>query len=249
MGDIFNEIVIFLEEYYVYVIGVGLILVLMLVGLLASRKKAKKGDQNNETMANINEVKTGSINDVAATVQNDVMQPTDVVTFSEEKPSETTEQPANASIPTEPQAAPEVAPSPNPEPAATPVDNPIENVMPTNNVEPSPIEEERPINENAQETIPMFNATNTIPTNEGALGENNFVTPIVEENQSLEEITPVEDDRFDKTEVIDFSTEAAEKPEDIKPAQATPFIIDDSQFNVNQNTLNGDNDSDEVPKV
>lgn len=247
MGDFFNEIVIFLEEYYVYVIGVGLILVLMLVGLLASRKKAKKGAQNEEPMANINEVNTGSINDVADTVQNDAMQPTNVVTFPEDNSSDTMEKPADVPTTIEPQAAPEVAPSPVAEPIITQVSN--DNAIPANDTTALSMSEANPTDVIASDAIPMSSASIESVSNEDVIADTTVVKPIVEENKSLEEITPVEEDRFDKTEIIDFSTATAEKPEDIKPVEARPFIIDDSQFANSQNMLNGENDSDEVPKV
>ncbi|MGI6329410.1 MAG: hypothetical protein ACOXZR_00930 [Bacilli bacterium] len=62
-----DEILIFLSENYFYVIGIGLVLIFILIGFLSSRKGAKNKNQNieQETMANINEVNTGEIDQVA----------------------------------------------------------------------------------------------------------------------------------------------------------------------------------------
>jgi hypothetical protein len=89
---------------------------------------------------------------------------------------------------------------------------------------------------------------NTEPVvNQSVANNANAVTPIVEDNKILEEVTPVEDDKFDKTEIIDFSslepTSEAEKPIDIKPINFTPFVVDQSQFGDTDNILNGETSS------
>lgn len=218
MGDFFNEVVIFLEEYYVYVIGVGLIIILMLIGLLASKRKARKEAKAEGTMANINDVNTGSINDVADTLQSNVMQPVDVVTFPENNASAVSEETATPSTP-------EVASTPVVEPVVTepvaPIATPISNVT-------------APVSEVATPVSPIATPVQT-PTNTA-----NTVTvkPIVEEAKPLTEVTPVDEDKFDKTEIIDFSSlEPAKpvvepaKPADVKPTNFTPFVVDKSQFN------------------
>lgn len=220
MGDFFNEVVIFLEEYYVYVIGVGLILVLMLVGLLASKRKARKETKSEDSMANINDVNTGSINDVANTLQSDVMQPVDVVTFLEEKPSVI----SNESVAP---IVPEAVPTSSMWAEASEPIAPI--VAPTNSTPfvATPI------------VAPVSSTMVATPVASGIVNEDiNTVKPIIKE------IKPVDVDRFDKTEIIDFSSIEPAKPVDFKP-----FIIDKSQYADTDNILNGENSSLEEPKI
>jgi hypothetical protein len=215
MGDFFNEVVIFLEDNYVYVIGVGLIIILMLIGLLASRRKARKNAKEEEPMANINEVNTGSINDVANTLQSDVMQPVDVVTFPEN----------NEPI------VKEVTPQPiAPEVPSTPVYNSVvEPVTPIVN-EPSFVN---------QTTEPLTN-TSTY---------NSTVEPIVDAYKPVEEVKPVADDDFDKTKIIDFAPLQPTTPSDTREDNVVPFIVDKSQYNDTDTMLNGEDSSNETPRV
>jgi hypothetical protein len=219
MGDFFNEVVIFLEDNYVYVIGVGLIIILMLIGLLASRRKARKNAKEEEPMANINEVNTGSINDVANTLQSDVMQPVDVVTFPEN----------NEPI------VKEVTPQPiAPEVPSTPVYNSV-------NIEPiTPIVNEPSfVNPTTVEPIANTFTNSTAST----------VQPIVEAYSPVEEVKPVVDDDFDKTEVIDFSPLQPVTPSDTREDNVVPFIVDKSQYNDTDSMLNGEDSSNETPRV
>jgi len=225
MGDFFNEVVIFLEEYYVYVIGVGLIIILMLIGLLASKRKARKEAHAEGTMANINDVNTGNINDVADTLQNNVMQPVDVVTFPESNApavSEETIAPSTPEVASTPAVESVVA-----EPVA-PIATPISNVAtPINNVVTPVSDVATPVSPIATPVEPLTNNTDTVT-----------VKPIVEEAKPLTEVKPVDEDKFDKTEIIDFSSlepvkpvEEPAKPADVNPTNFTPFVVDKSQFN------------------
>ena len=305
MGDFFNEVVIFLEENYVYVIGVGLIIILMLVGFLASRKKAVKENHQGEAMVNINDVNTGSISDVANTLQSNVMQPVDVVTFPEDiapvieqpDPFETipaedievlgeelvvapmeTEVPSFTSMDTAPTMS-------NNENVVTPIEAEtpsfiVENTTSTTNNE-APVEapsftsmDTAPTmsnNENIvtpiEAEVPSFIAANTTPTiNSEAPGTAPFVseapsfitsapTPATNIEEPvvapiIEEIKPTEEDKFEKTEVIDFSSlNSVEPMVDIAPIAAPseiqsndfkPFVVDQSQSAEPVDILNGE---------
>ncbi|MFA5407484.1 MAG: hypothetical protein WC343_01785 [Bacilli bacterium] len=177
MGDILNAVVLFLEEYYVYVVGAGLIIVLMLIGLLTSKRKARKNAKADEAMANINDISTGSINDVASVIQSNTIQPVDITNL----PDETVK----------PVAADPVAP------IATPISNPI-------------------------------NVANT-----GVID-----TPI--NNTIKEEPIKIDNEDFDKTEIIDFSSFNTGKPVEPKVDNFTPFVTDKSQNNGENDILNGE---------
>lgn len=257
MGDFFNEIVSFLEEYYVYAIGVGLIIILMLIGLLASRRKARKNAKNEGTMANINDVNTGSINDVANTLQSNVMQPVDVVTSPVNAAPVVNEQPAVSNMMNEVPASPvtpEVTSAPtsmNAEPMA-----PVEPFMPVEPVAP----------------IEQFNDVNVSADLNAPFGD---IKPVVEEAK------PVDEDQFSKTEIIDFSSlntakpvtpempvmpetpaapeapimpeapvapVAPEVPTDINNNAFTPFVADKSQYSESADILSGESTDIEVPK-
>lgn len=76
-----NTIIDFLTKYYFYVVGTGLILIIMLIGFLASKHKngSKTGPgEGSDTMVNINDVSTGSMNEVAANLKQNEMKPLDV---------------------------------------------------------------------------------------------------------------------------------------------------------------------------
>ena len=81
MTEILDQIVVFLGENYVYVIGVSLVLILMILGLIVSKKRAGK-EKETEQMANINEVETGDIKEVANTIQNNVVPPVDMMNYN-----------------------------------------------------------------------------------------------------------------------------------------------------------------------
>lgn len=214
MGDLFNEIVIFLEEYYVYAISVGLIIVLMLIGFLASKRKTRKSQSTDESMANINDVTTGSINDVANVLQSDVMQPVDVVTFVEDT-NVAQNNDATSNTETVDVVPAAVVESPTIEPVA-PVVTPVSSIT----------------NDDAMTTS---NAT--------------IETPVAGEDKILEEITPVNEDKFDKTEIIDFSSLMPEMSNETVHEDIKPFVIDNSQYADSNNILNGETSIDETPKV
>ncbi|HHX16659.1 MAG TPA: hypothetical protein GX725_01925 [Mollicutes bacterium] len=176
MGNILDEVVLFLEDNYVYVIGVGLIIILMLIGFLASRKKGRKVAKENEGMVNFNEVNTGSINDVANTIQSDVMQPIDIASFPQ---NETAVQPdapqfeqaapmaapenveqnlTQSTVAPEPIVAPEhpVSPAVSEEAFFTPV-TPVASEEPVNPFEQpvAPVASEEPINPFEQPVAPV----------------------------------------------------------------------------------------------
>ena len=69
-----------LGDNYIYIIGIAAIVLFILVGFLASRKGPKKEDVVNkeEPMANINEVSTGEINQVADTLQQGAINPVEL---------------------------------------------------------------------------------------------------------------------------------------------------------------------------
>lgn len=214
MGDLFNEIVIFLEEYYVYAISVGLIIILMLIGFLASKRKARKNHAADESMANINDVTTGSINDVANALQSDVMQPVDVVTFAEDT-NVAENNDATSNTETVDVAPATVVESPTIEPVA-PVVTPVSSIT----------------NDDAMTTS---NATIEIP--------------VAGENKVLEEITPVNEEKFDKTEIIDFSSLIPEISSETVHEDIKPFVVDNSQYADSNNILNGETSVDETPRV
>ncbi|MDD2202855.1 MAG: hypothetical protein PHT75_03640 [Bacilli bacterium] len=230
MGDIFNEMVIFLEDYYVYVIGVGLIIVLMLIGFLASSKKSRKESGEGETMANINDVNTGSINDVANTLQNDNMQPVDVVTFPETNNLDVNVNPSETEIN---QLAGNVESS---------VQQPVEPIAPQP-VELTSIFEQKEV----EPVAPAIDSVSIISTDTAPLiptpGVDNVDTkPIVEE------ITPINENNFDKTEIIDLSTVQPEKSVEVKPTDFTPFVVNNPQNAETDSILNGETSPIDKPE-
>jgi type II secretory pathway pseudopilin PulG len=186
MGDFFDNAVIFLEEYYVYVIGVGLIIILMLIGFLASRRKARKDNNQSDSMANINEVNTGSIHDVASTLQsNNVTSVTDVK-------------------------------------------------LPDNNavVTPQPVAASGEETE-VLETAPVANDSNSFVNPVMPEVEQN-VSPVSDNNNPAspftEEAKADNEDKFNKTEVIDFSSLGMPEPmADIKPISS--MMNENNSFN------------------
>lgn len=241
MEGFFNEVVIFLEDYYVYVIGVGLIVILMLIGLLASKRKAKKAAKDNESMANINDVNTGSIKDVADTLQNNVMQPVDVVNFAGDNAPVASEENVTPSTP-------EVASTPAVESAVAEPVAPIATPISSNIATPVS-DVATPVNDVATPVSPIATPVEASSNNNATV----TVQPIVEETNPSTVVTPVDEDKFDKTEVIDFSSFDGAKPvtepvtpvaaapatpvvEPVKPAEVTPtnftpFVVDKSQYN------------------
>jgi hypothetical protein len=179
MGDFFDNAVIFLEEYYVYVIGVGLIIILMLIGFLASRRKAKKDNNQNGSMANINEVNTGSISDVASTLQsNNVTSVTDV------------KLPDNNAVVT-PQSV-------------------VTNTEETEVLETAPAADD--INSFVNPVMPVVEQ-NVSPV----IDNSSSVSPFTEETKNDSE------EKFNKTEIIDFSSLSRPEPmTDIKPINPVP---------------------------
>lgn len=245
MGDFLNQVVSFLEEYYVYVIGVGLIIILMLIGFLSSKKKGKNKADKNETMVNINEVNTGSISDVASTLQNNNgMQPIDVVTFN------------NESVPTTetvPEADDEVLEILDTAPIATPVE-PIAPIIPESN----PVTDETVVNETpivpAEEVKPMENVAFVA---EPIVSEApSFISPsaaaepvLTNESEIVEEakVTEAPESSEDKNqEIIDFSSLNTSEPiTEIKPTSYEPFVVDKSQYSNSDDILNGENSSNQ----
>ena len=82
MGDIFNNIVIFLEDYYLYVVGAGLIIILMLIGFLSSKSKERKAKVQEEPSINIKDVNIDSPSSVISPLPENTIKPVDVVSFS-----------------------------------------------------------------------------------------------------------------------------------------------------------------------
>lgn len=84
MEEMMDTIIEFLNDTfgdnYVYVLGIGAIVLFMLIGFLASRKGSKKKEDTNkeEPMANINEINTGEINQVAENLQQQKVEPVDI---------------------------------------------------------------------------------------------------------------------------------------------------------------------------
>lgn len=81
-----DTIVSFLEENYFYVAGIGLIIIIMLIGLISSSRKARKAKalNNSDQMANIDEVKTGGIDQVAEQFKGTEVESADVASISVE---------------------------------------------------------------------------------------------------------------------------------------------------------------------
>jgi hypothetical protein len=262
MGDFFNEMVIFLEDYYVYVVGAGLIIVLMLIGFLASSRKSRKETNDGEKMANINDVNTGSIDDVANTIQNDNMQPVDVVTFPETAATNVNPELTQSAMPQMPEMTEPVMPqtpemaepimSQTPEmvgPIMSQINESIEPITPQT-IEPASILEPKAAEPVAPTIAPVSSMPDfAAPINSAPVVDNmDIIMPVAEQNQQVEEITPVSEDRFDKTEVIDFSTLEPEKPVEVKPNDFTPFVVSAPQNTDNDSILNGETSSIEKPK-
>lgn len=65
-----NEIMEFLSANYLYVMGIGLVLVFILIGFLVSKKEdAQKRKKDQAGMADLNEVSGGEINQVASNLE------------------------------------------------------------------------------------------------------------------------------------------------------------------------------------
>lgn len=80
MDMIFEYLNNTLGDNYIYIIGIGAILLFILVGFLAGRKDSpKQKPLKAESMANINEIKTGEINQVAANLNQEKIDPIDIV--------------------------------------------------------------------------------------------------------------------------------------------------------------------------
>jgi len=266
MGNYFDEVVLFLEENYVYVIGIGLIIILMLIGFLASRRKNKKTARQNEGMANINEVSTGSINDVANTLQSDVIQPVDIVSFPENnvKPEPQVQVQPEPQVQVQPEA-----PQFEQVPIAPPAES-VDVLESQPNVTPEPMVTElgsfptqEPVNdqrnsvpaEGAQVNAVQPEATPSPALNESPTNEAVNVTSPIDDNPKFvspiaEDIQPVTGVDLEKTEVIDLSplneTEITSIP---KPDNEAPFVVDNSQYKEGNNLLNGDVGSTEEPRI
>lgn len=74
-----DNIINFVMDNIIYVAGIGLILIIILIGFISSRRKKKNnGGEEKNTMANLNEVSTGEISQVADVVKQNEMKPVDV---------------------------------------------------------------------------------------------------------------------------------------------------------------------------
>jgi hypothetical protein len=264
MGDFFDNAVIFLEEYYVYVIGVGLIIILMLIGFLASRHKVKK-DNHNGTMANINEVTTGSINDVANTIQGNNIEPVDVTTLSNDVPVSSSQVTSNDET--------EVLETGSVTNTDSFSNTNMQNVEPANNdIATSPIEEVKPNDEdnfNKTEVIDFSalskpepivetdSANRTMDLNEFYNPSNNInpvtigpVNPVTQDTTikpatdiNFTEPTPIQS--INTMPVNEAVTEGVAPVEntvnepvtDINPNKYDPFVVDNSQYD---DILNGE---------
>lgn len=82
MEDIFSNIVIFLEDYYLYVVGAGLILVLILIGFLSSKSKERKAKTQEEPSINIKDVNIYNTDSNISPLPENNIKPIDVVSFS-----------------------------------------------------------------------------------------------------------------------------------------------------------------------
>jgi len=100
MGDIFNNIVIFLEDYYLYVVGAGLILILILIGFLSNKSKERKAKSQEEPSINISDVNIGNTNSVVSPLSENNIKPVDVVSFSASEITPVTEVVAASKEPT-----------------------------------------------------------------------------------------------------------------------------------------------------
>jgi hypothetical protein len=177
----------------------------MLIGLLTSKKKAKKSTTDGSTMANINDVNTGSINDVANTIQGNTTQP--------------------------------VA-----EPATVGNDVIQPNVQ-SNNMQPIDVVTfpESTIPVASEQSLAPETTTEVIETLDPSTDDVSTTTDTVI-TPAPEEVKPVAEDRFDKTEVIDFSSLGSSEPvTDIKASSANPFVVDNSLYD--DSILNGESSS------
>lgn len=256
MGDFLDQVVIFLEAYYVYVIGVGLIIIFMLIGYLSSKRKERKKEKQSSTMANINDVKTGSIDEVASTLNSDLMKPVDVAALSGNPSVVTNETPATPMasvatpvaavepiIVTDAMATPLVVETPKPE---APTISVVEPELPKSNVilDAPKIEPEKTSGEYfaalEQKAMPTF--AFDVP----AVPAAPVVAPAEEVKQPVVGIPVVNaEDNLEKTEVIDLSSiMPAAKPEE-PASDFKPFIIDKSQFtDISANPVSGESTSD-----
>jgi hypothetical protein len=254
MGDFLNQVVSFLEEYYVYVIGVGLIIILMLIGFLSSKKKDKNKVDKNETMVNINEVNTGSISDVASTLQGvNVMQPIDVVTFNNESAPVTE---------VAPEADDEVLEVLDTAPIATPVEPiamPVEPIAPTvlesnsftneavvNEVPTVPAEETKPVENAAFVAEPIVSEAPSFISPSAVVPEPVFANEVPEVEEAKVDAEQEKEDEVKNQEIIDFSSLKSSEPiSEIKPANYEPFVVDKSQYSNSDDILNGENSSNQ----
>jgi hypothetical protein len=77
-----DSILKYLSDNYIYVSGAGLIIIIILIGFLASKRKGrkeKKGEEK-ETMVNINDVQTGGLGQVVDNLKKEEVKPVEVTT-------------------------------------------------------------------------------------------------------------------------------------------------------------------------
>jgi hypothetical protein len=218
-GKYMEEIFELLNEYYLYVIGVGLVLIFILIGFLSSKKTGNKKDENakEEPMANINEVKTGEINQVAENLEQEKIEPVNI-----------------EAMPTSDALFVDEGP-------VVPVIGEVQPVPGAADNQPETSEEIRFVTPNKPEDaeVPVDNATANSELFAGIDATNEVETAIPRPEETM---VPDEIERFNKTEVIDFSNIDLGQPTEVKPTAPdyVSYVPEGSQPDVADNILNGE---------
>ena len=253
MTEILDQIVVFLGENYVYVIGVSLVLILMILGLIVSKKRAGK-EKETEQMANINEVETGDIKEVANTIQNNVVPPVDMMNYNNQSTNAIQDNNFNSTsneeviMTEEPAMSNDVTNMPLPIIEPTQVES-VSTPMETNDMyqpvtpvfEPTQVESvSTPI-----ETNDMYKPVTPIVEPTPSYNFMNNDTPVVKDlfAEDIKVIEPTNnEERFEKTEVMNFSNL---DNSNINTDQIKSFFSEQPQNteNNNGNVLNGQSEN------
>lgn len=193
-----SKIMDFLAEYYLY-IALGSLLVIIILILIIVLGNKKKRREEKLGMTNIGEIKTGSITDVTALSDSEVLKPQEISDVGPSIPENVQE---NVFVSTEPVSVPI-------EPATA-----VEQVVETSPVVPSMAAPEVSVNEEV---------TNTVPTIENTVQSNmNFMNqPVSEPTIPVESSIPTNVEL--SSPVVESTTTASPVVEPIV-ATTTPSV-------------------------
>jgi hypothetical protein len=269
-----NEIIEFLNENYWYVMGIGLVLVFILIGFLVSNKGgSKKNKKEEETMANINEVKTGEINQVASNLDQQNVQPMNNTGVNEPLVNGQNQMPVQDNIKANPEPMADINPIPQvnemPEVGTTPVqDSGVQNIEPvdigsslTNDallVEKEPVtpvmaesnsEPKIPNNEiNNEQSINLNPIQNEEPTSiENVLSNNDVQNNVTSQSEDISAVDNVQNDIAPPTEEI--STVGNAQNNEQSTIDYVSYVPDNSNQTSNDNILNGEETIIEEPNT